>query len=207
MAPINKKEFKKLIIPFLIFYLLSFLILNWEDISWVFNYRFISATLSNFFEKEKIEKFSDFEFSEKENSLEIPKIEVVAPIVFSEAESEKDFEKALKQGVLFYPQSVLPGERGEVIILGHSVPPNWPKINYDWVFSRLNELNSGDEIFLYFEHQKYPYQVFEKIFLNSGQELPSLDLTNSKQVLTLLSCWPPGKDFQRIAVRAELQKP
>lgn len=201
----KKKESKKLIVPFLLLFLVSFLIINWEDISWVFNYRFITAALSNFFEKSKPEKPQEFSFSEKENSIEIPKIEVSAPIVFSE--KEEDFEKALKEGVLHYPQSVLPGERGEVIILGHSAPAGWPKINYDWVFNRLNELTQGDEILVYFNHRKYSYRVFEKVFLEPNQELPEIDSTNSQSILTLLTCWPPGKDFKRIAVKAKLEKP
>jgi LPXTG-site transpeptidase (sortase) family protein len=86
--------------------------------------------------------------------------------------------------------------------LGHSAPAGWPKIKYDWVFSRLNELSDGDEIFVYFENKKYTYQFSKKIFLEKGEELPSL-LTNSENILVLISCWPPGKDLRRIAVVAK----
>jgi sortase (surface protein transpeptidase) len=91
------------------------------------------------------------------------------------------------------------------VILGHSAPSGWPKINYDWVFSRLNGLSDGDEIFVFFDQKKYNYRVVEKIFLSKGGEIPDYDPTNQKSILIMLSCWPPGVDLKRIAVQAELQ--
>jgi len=105
--------------------------------------------------------------------------------------------------VVLFPGSALPGQKGQTIIEGHSAPPGWPKIKYDWVFSRLNELEKGDEVILNFNHKKLNYYVTQKIFLNSGEEIAPKDLTNSENMLILISCWPPGKDIKRIAVMAE----
>ena len=201
---------RKLLKYFLLFFLLSFLILNWGRVSFIFNWQVISQFLKTPFEK-KIEKEisqpeeKKFEYSEKENSIEIPKIGIKSPIIFPENDNEEDFEKALKKGVLHYPQSALPGEEGTTIILGHSAPPNWPKIDYDWIFNDLNELNTGDEIYIYFNQSQYIYKVTEQFFLNPGQDIPQ-SLTNSKYVLNLVSCWPPGKDYKRIFIRTELNE-
>jgi len=64
----------------------------------------------------------------------------------------------------------------------------------------LNLLEKGDEIIIYFKKKKHVYLVKDKIFLQRGQELPETD--PEKTVLFLISCWPPGKDFRRIAVEA-----
>jgi len=194
---------------------ISFLVINWQEVSWIFNYKAIFGLVSGFFESKIIAKTADIfekdkapaplknsEPSEKENSVEIPKIEILAPLVVSESASEKDLSKLLNQGTVYFPGSVLPGEAGQTIILGHSAPPNWPKIKYDWVFTRISELVVGDEIFIYFNHRKYTYHVTEKIFLDRGEEAPKL-LTNSDNVVVLISCWPPGKDLRRIAVEAK----
>ena len=200
---------KKLWKFFIFLFLVNFIIINWSDISWIFNYKVIYRGLSNFFEKNKTQAVETHkgirvsDYFDKEDSIEIPKIGVKAPIVFPENNSEEDFEKALKKGVLHYPQSALPGEEGTTIILGHSAPPNWPKIDYDWIFNDLNELNTGDEIYIYFNQSRYIYTVTEEFFLNPGEDIPQ-SLTNSKYVLNLVSCWPPGKDYKRIAVGAEL---
>lgn len=206
------KNWRRLWKFFVFLFLINLIIINWNDLSWIFNYRAVYGGVNSLLERNKTEELratgeteiKEFSYVDKENSIEIPKIGIIAPIVFSQSDSEEDFEKALKKGVLYYPQSVLPGEEGRTIILGHSAPPNWPKINYDWVFSQLSELNTGDEIYIYFNNRQYPYQVTRKFSLNPGEEIPSEGLTNSKSILILLTCWPPGKDLKRMAVEAEL---
>jgi LPXTG-site transpeptidase (sortase) family protein len=201
---------KKILVKyFLIFFLISFLIFNWQKISWIFHPGYVLRAVSFYlFEKGKIEKLlpkeekkkeqKEEEIYEKEDSIEIPKIKISAPLIV--VGKEEEVKKALDRGVVLWPTSALPGEKGKTIILGHSAPPHWPKIKYDWVFSNLNSLERGDEILIYFRNKKYVYRVENKIFLNRGQELPKTD--NEKSVLFLISCWPPGKDFRRIAIEA-----
>jgi sortase A len=199
---------KKIILKyFLIFFLISFLIFNWQKISWLFHPGYVLRVFSfYFFEKgkEKIQPKEETkeqkkeEIYEKEDSIEIPKIKISAPLIV--VGKEEEVKKALDRGVVLWPGSALPGEKGQVIILGHSAPQNWPKIKYDWIFSNLNSLQNGDEILIYFKKKKYVYRVEDKIFLNRGQELPKTD--PEKSVLFLISCWPPGKNFRRIAIEA-----
>jgi LPXTG-site transpeptidase (sortase) family protein len=201
---------KKILLKyFLILFLISFLIFNWQKISWIFHPGYVLRTISFYlFEKGKTEKIqskeekkkeqNEEEIYEKEDSIEIPKIKISAPLIV--VGKEEEVKKALDRGVVLWPGSALPGEKGQVIILGHSAPPNWPKIKYDWVFSNLNSLEKGDEILIYFKNKKYVYRVENKIFLNRGQELPKTD--PEKSILFLISCWPPGKDFRRIAIEA-----
>jgi sortase A len=197
---------KKILLKyFLIFFFISFLIFNWQKISWIFHPGYVLRTVSFYlFEKEKAEKVQQKEeqkteeFYEKEDSIEIPKIKISAPLIV--VGKEEEVKKTLDRGVVLWPGSALPGEKGQVIILGHSAPQNWPKIKYDWVFSNLNLLEKDDEILIYFRNKKYVYSVENKIFLNRGQELPKTD--PEKSVLFLISCWPPGKNFRRIAIEA-----
>jgi len=205
-----KQDFKHLYKSFILIFLIAFLIINWNSVSYVlnyFNYRVISETLFNFSQNNNSESNFDinnsFNYSEKENSVEIPRIEVSAPLNFVE-----DIEKVhetLDKGIVHFPDSVLPGQKGQTIVLGHSAPANWPDIKYDNVFSRLNELEKGDEVFVYFDHKEYVYSVETKVFLEIGQDIPQSDLTNLQDMLVLVSCWPPGKNIKRIAVEAKLK--
>jgi sortase (surface protein transpeptidase) len=68
---------------------------------------------------------------------------------------------------VLFPDSALPGQIGQTIILGHSAPQNWPKRKYDWVFSRLNELEKEDDVIFNFNQKEYIYRVKSKKFLNS----------------------------------------
>lgn len=137
-------------------------------------------------------------------SLSIPKLGITAPILFGENSSEEYLQRLLKQGVVAYPDSVPIGSEGTTVILGHSAPPGWPKIRYDWVFSDLNSLRAGDQIQVLGDGKEYTYEVTKKFFLAKGQEIPIVSITGSKSIIILLTCWPPGIDYKRIAVQAEL---
>lgn len=201
------------------FFLILFLILGWSQFREIFDYRSVYQEWFQAIKEEEDKKNSEgqegeifswlvhleqYPYAEKNNFLEIPRLAIEAPIVFGESSDKESLEKALKKGVVHYPPSVLPAQPGQTIILGHSAPPGWPKKDYDGVFSRLNELEAGDKIYLYFQHRQLPYQMKEKFFLTKGEEFPTYELTNSANVLILISCWPPGIDQKRIAIRAEL---
>jgi len=207
-------EIKKLWKAFAFLFLIMLLIFNWADVSWLFNYKAVSRFLSDAFEKEQVVQNgspvqsndiileNQEEYYDKENSVEIAKIGIVAPLIFSESTEQNYMQDALDMGVVLYPDSALPGGAGQTIILGHSAPVGWPKIKYDWVFSRLDELVEGDEIVVYFNNRKYTYIVNRKVFLERGEEISQKGLTNEENMVVLVSCWPPGKDLRRIAVEA-----
>ncbi|MDD5433711.1 MAG: sortase [Candidatus Pacebacteria bacterium] len=135
--------------------------------------------------------------------LTIPSIGADAPIMFTDSKSQSVFASLLKKGVLHFPDSALPDQLGTTIILGHSSPPNWPKINYDSIFNRLEDLAPEDKIIIDFEGKKYQYTVQQTYFVNKGDDLSSY-LTFNKSMLLLVSCWPPGHNSKRIVVKAEL---
>ena len=213
----SKVIIKKLWKPFLFVFLVSFLAINWNEVSWVFNYKIYKSAAGVLYESSQdilaqsgvhTEKsgepseIKESEYSDKENSIEISKIEVAVPLVFPANASKDDLYKLLDKGAVHFPSSALPGEIGQTIILGHSSASRWTKIKYYWIFSRLNELSQGDEVFIYYNNRKFSYKVTKTIFVDRGAELPK-DLTNSENTLILISCWPPGKDLKRIVVVAE----
>lgn len=204
---INFEEVKKLWKFFVLFFLIFLIFINWDKIFLFFNYKVISHNVSLFFERQEqaAEKTIE-ENAEKKFILEISKAGILAPIVFSK-EGENDPQKLLQKGVFFYPNSVLPGEKGIIIILGHSAPAGWPDINYDNVFNNLDKLKSGDTISLIFGSKKYAYQVYNSQIFFPKDEDKYLPKDNKKEsILVLLTCWPPGKDYQRLAVFAKLSK-
>jgi len=215
---ILKEEIKRFLGFFFFLFFIILIAVNWGTVKGVFNYKAVYKDVADSF-KNRTEKGisitvpeialeapkKEFPYTEKVDSVEIPKIEISAPLIFVESENEKDYKAPLLKGVVHYYQSAVPGEAGQTIILGHSAPSGWPKINYDWVFSNLNDLNIEDEVFVNYKNHQYHYIVSGKFFLDKGEEIPTNDLTNSKNVLILISCWPPGVNQRRIAIEAELQ--
>lgn len=227
------RQAKKIIKIAVMIYLVSFLIINWNDISWIFNYRQVSGLINDFFNpypsidastinayfypnQSREIKSQDANFTanqaleiktaytEKQNTLEIPAISVVAPIIFSTSSEVNLLTKDLDSGVVYYPGSVYPGQKGQIIILGHSAPPGWPKVRHDNVFTDIEKLNIGDSIYIDLNNKQYNYIVKSKKIINRGEDVPKDNVAPNTSILTLISCWPPGKDYQRITVTAEL---
>jgi LPXTG-site transpeptidase (sortase) family protein len=194
----NKNLWKLLILVFIS----SLIVLNWNDIYWVFNPKVAPQGIQTLISQEEVKEIGVY--SEKENSVEIPLIGIAVPVVETEGESEQEYLRALDQGVVLFPDSVSPGEKGLIVLLGHSAPPGWPKIKHDWVFSEIDKLEKDDEIIFYFNKREYLYKVTEKIFLEIGQEIP--EYSSDESEIILLSCWPPGKNIRRIGVRGVLTK-
>ena len=139
--------------------------------------------------------------TETANSILIPKLAVEAPLTQVAGSDPADFTQPLKQGVTLYPGAE-PGQVGRAVILGHSAPLGWPKINYDWVFSDISKLAAGAEIVINFNGRQYSYLVQTQQIVMPGQDLPLID--ENKAELVLISCWPPGISYKRLAVFATL---
>jgi len=230
----SKEQAKKILKITVLLYLAAFLIINWNDVSWIFNYKAVYGLVDDFFNpypsidansmdayfypnhsqeagmatktalSEPVKEVKT-NYTDKQNTLEVPELSLSVPIIFSDSAQKDSLMKDLDSGVVYYPGSVYPGQTGQIIILGHSAPAGWPKIKHDWVFTELDKLKAGDKIMIDINNKQYTYIVKKTSIIKKGAEVPTDASITSNSVLTLISCWPPGKDYQRIAVQAELE--
>jgi LPXTG-site transpeptidase (sortase) family protein len=138
--------------------------------------------------------------AEINNTITIPKIGVFAPIVTAQTANAAKLHTLLDSGAVFYPGSADFGAKGQTILLGHSAPANWPKIKHDTLFSRLNELKSGESIEVTYGGRTYEYTVLATKIFPKGTDAGFAPYAGNS--LVLVTCWPPGRDRQRIAVMA-----
>lgn len=204
----GKETIRNFGLPFLFLFLFGFFLLNWEEIGWVFNFRALKRTGEEIVGQ--LPPFSkgepQYEYIEGDNQIEIPRLELQAPIISLVEKDKESLEEALDRGVIHYPGSALPGEEGIVILMGHSAPPGWPDIKYDRVFSEIIGLEEGDKIMVSFNHFLYPYQVIEKHIFSQEEEENFLAQEKGQKWLVLSTCYPPGKNLQRLVVVAILEE-
>ena len=135
------------------------------------------------------------------NLIIISKINIRAPLVAPASDSDKDLNRALNQGVIIYPGSVLPGQNGEILLSGHSSIYPWVFSKYGQVFTLLDKLSAGDTISLIYNNYQYDYRVTGKQILWPKDVRIS---STSQPVLTLYTCWPIGTTLKRLVVTGEL---
>ena len=134
----------------------------------------------------------------------IPKLGVDAVVV------EGTSAAALRAGAGHYPNTPLPGEKGNVAIAGH-------RTTYGKPFNRIDELVPGDKIRLETPLATYHYTVAPHPDDVDGKcpngacwvTFPtdwSVVSPTSGSMLTLTTCHPKGSAAQRLILRASLEK-
>jgi LPXTG-site transpeptidase (sortase) family protein len=200
----KNKKIIKIIWQFLAIFLFIFLILYF-----ISNYQGLSARIKyQFFSKEINIESLEKGIIKEENSVEatyndtlvIPKIAVKAPIVWTKNESE--VVEDLQLGVSHYPLTSKPGEKGNILISGHSSNYFWRKGDYNSIFVNFSELKNNDEIFVFYKNKKYNYKVFENKVLSLEESNKEIFRTEEKSILNLVTCWPVGTSWKRLIVKA-----
>jgi sortase A len=221
----QKSTAKTLLKAAIALYVISFIVINWTMVSWLFNYREMEGLVSGFFNPYPSVAQADsdngidfypnngstvatvanaeFSYTTQPDSLDIPSIGLTTPIVIPTTTDATALESDLDNGVVYYPGSVAPGQVGQAVILGHSAPPGWPEIKHDWVFTNLQQLKAGDQIIVNMGGKAYTYVVINSKVVQQGDDVTMQNNTTQND-LTLVSCWPPGKDQERLAVYAQL---
>ncbi len=143
-------------------------------------------------------------------TVEIPVIGVSAPLVWSQSEDEEEINKELLQGMIHYPETAMPGMRGNSYITGHSSYYLWETSKYKEILKDANNLKKGDKIIV-------------RLSFKSGSNVEVVYVVDSKEIvqpndkrlfrdyegyeLTLVTCWPIGTDKERLMIKAELTSP
>ncbi|MDP9211927.1 MAG: class E sortase [bacterium] len=140
-----------------------------------------------------------------DNYIYIPRIRVAAPIVRPASTSEAVINDALLRGVIKYPGTADPGERGNVFLTGHSSYYWWVDTDYRNVFALVPELRVGDEIVVYHRGKRYLYRT-HRTFEVSPNQTDVLKPTRESMV-TLSTCVPVGTSYRRIIIRARQVSP
>jgi len=139
--------------------------------------------------------------------LVIDSIGVNAPIVFDVPADNDIIYKNLERGVVHYSSSVKPGQPGAAVVLGHSSAYPWYKGDYGSVFALLTKLKPGDKFYVQYEDGRlFIYSVRQSIVFNPlapDDRLSQLETTDGSSII-LVSCWPVGTNYRRIAVQADV---
>lgn len=155
----------------------------------------------------------DVEIMPYENRIIIPKLGKNIPLVDVDSRRwwldfvnlENLFMKELEKWVLRYPWTAKPGENGNVFVFWHSSNYAWEKWDYNDVFALLDNLEFGDEIYVYYNQKKYTYVINEKKVVKPGN-VKILERDPNKKELSLMTCRPIGTSINRLITFAELKE-
>ncbi|MBI2063784.1 MAG: sortase [Candidatus Yanofskybacteria bacterium] len=140
-------------------------------------------------------------------TLIIEKLGISAPLVFGVNSDNDTIFKNLENGVVHYSNTPKPGLDGVSIILGHSSAYPWYKGAYGSVFALLGKLQPGDKFSVrYADGRTFNFAIKQSVVFSpfaDDSRLTQIEKTPGTS-LVLVSCWPVGTNYKRIAVQAEL---
>lgn len=131
----------------------------------------------------------------------IPKINVEIPVSYSEKSiNESALETALESGVVHYPTTSLPGQKGNAAIFGHSSNNIFNKGKYKFAFVLLHTLVEGDTFYLTYNSKVYAYKVISRTVVDPSEVGVLGPVSGQTATATLITCDPPGTSLRRLIV-------
>ena len=135
-------------------------------------------------------------------SIIIPRIGANSRVLSNiDASDEKIYLDALNKGVAQAAGTAFPGEGGHIFLFAHSTDYFWNVGTYNAIFYLLYKLEKNDEIDLFYQSQRYVYEVVSKEIVNPDQ-VQYLTRKTNREFLTLQTCWPLGTTLKRLLVFA-----
>lgn len=122
-----------------------------------------------------------------------------------ESSKESVYNQYLKNGVAHFKGTPLPGDGGNSFIYGHSAVESFFSRHKDLpetIFSRLNDIDIGQKVFVSRENDVLEYVVRNKKIVDP-EDFTILQPVQNKETVTLMTCWPLGIGTKRLIVVAE----
>jgi LPXTG-site transpeptidase (sortase) family protein len=156
----------------------------------------LGVILSENKEKILVPKSSQF-------SIVIPKIGANSNVIENvDPDNEQEYLSALGRGVAHARGTAFPGMNGNIYLFAHSADSFWNVGRYNAIFYLLKELQSGDDISVFFQGRRYNYVVKESKIVEP-EEVQYLQANiGAGEQLILQTCWPPGTTWKRQLVFA-----
>jgi len=136
-----------------------------------------------------------------EFGMNIPNLYLDEPIIINVDPNDKtQYLAALKKGIAHAAGTQLPGNPGLGYYFAHSSSPDLVA-QYNAVFYLLGKLKPGDEVDIWFKHQKYTYRV-TKLKETAANDVSFLQDRYDQETIVMQTCWPAGTTARRLLVFA-----
>lgn len=145
------------------------------------------------------------EISKNTSQILIPTLSIKAPIIYTESTDNAKIAFDLRSGVVHYGSTAMPGQKGNVVIFGHSSGLAWAPGDYKFIFTNLEKIKVNQQIVIDYLGVRYLYEVTDtKTVIPTDL---SVLKSNGKAELSLITCTPVGTSKNRFVVQAKQTSP
>jgi LPXTG-site transpeptidase (sortase) family protein len=137
--------------------------------------------------------------------VEVARLNISAPIIYSNSAIESKIEKELQSGIVHLSGTANPGEVGNAYIVGHSSNYKGAPGSYNQVFRQLPEIKAGDEIQIIKKDKILIFQVYDTRVVQPTELWVMSQETSGERILTLQTSYPVGTAKMRFVAIARLK--
>ena len=170
----------------------------------------LSTTMEEFLDKKWEQHTIDFNTLPPGNRLIIPDLNINAPLIDTEENgvidfSKENFDQELTKGVVKYPTTPTPGNKGNTLIFGHTSSEWWKKNEYGVIFRNIPKLKAGQKFYVIWNGKKTAYEMLErKVVRPKDVENYYHEFSDKNEsYLTLMGCYPIWTADKRMMVVAK----
>jgi sortase A len=112
----------------------------------------------------------------------------------------------LSHHLVLYPGTVIPPNKGNAVIFGHSTIPSWfNPSDYKTIFATVHTLKVGDQIYTTVNAKEYLYTIVS-ITITTPDDTTMFAQDSDGSYLTLITCTPPGTTWRRLIIKAKFEQ-
>jgi sortase A len=134
--------------------------------------------------------------------LMIPSVGIDVPYVTDEPSYDADkVQSALRNGVVHFGTTALPGQIGNMVVIGHSSGALWSPGHYKYAFTLLNKVPDKSLVYIDYKGARYIYRITSHEVVKPT-DVSVLDQSTNRPDLTLITCTPIGVSTNRLVLHA-----
>jgi sortase A len=134
--------------------------------------------------------------------LIIPSVGIDVPYVTDEPSFAEDkVQLALRKGVVHFGTTALPGQIGNMVVIGHSSEALWSPGKYKYAFTLLDKVPEKALVYIDYKGARYIYRVTSRDVVEP-EDVTVLDQATNTPDLTLITCTPVGVSSHRLVLHA-----
>lgn len=138
----------------------------------------------------------------------IPKINLELPVVYDlQGQEEWQVMAGLHRGVIHYPSTELPGQKGNAVFFGHSSSNILSTGKYKFAFVLLHKMQVDDVFYLTYKSKVYAYKTIIRKVVDPSDVSVLNDIPDKTATATLITCDPPGTSLRRLVLVGEQISP
>jgi LPXTG-site transpeptidase (sortase) family protein len=135
-----------------------------------------------------------------EYTITIPRLNIInLSVSFADPFDSKGSLEVLHAGLGQYLSP--PGSGHKMVLFGHSSGYNWDKSPYKTILTKIDQLQTGDMIYLNYHEKGYIYQVNNKE-IRPADDMASVMTDYGYEEMAMYTCWPPNGIAKRYVVYA-----